>query len=195
MEFLDHTEFLIALRPVGVRETTEGDSTSFTLTSDTHAGLTPSAVVFANAVAPDDPRPSVWVSTPASALPDVIDSILHKEHLNEVALCPARTWGPIVDLVAFDLADDQRWNDIDAEVALHLHTRDPLMFSREDHRLVRRFAAQTVEHGEPGAHDLSVVAVGAPIVMNLVQTGRLTVWCGNPAIADVVAGVASPNSG
>lgn len=187
MEFLDHSEFLGLIAPLGVRERDHSGSVRFTLDPDAGAGLEPTSVVFAA-------EGEGVVRVGADALPGVVEGVIHKEHLAEVALCPARAWGPIVDLVAFDLAGDERWDEIDAEVALHLRTRDPLALGSEDHRLIRRILSAILEHGEPGEHDLSVVAVGAPIVMNLEQAGRLTVWCGNRAIADVVSRLVQPRA-
>lgn len=186
MEFLQHKEFIEPLRAGGLVERLTDGRARYTI-EGTQAGLTPSAVVFGSASEASDPPGARRVESAPGQIPTIIEGIIHKEHLAEVALCPAGTWGPIVDLLAFELADDEHWNDIDAEIALNLRTRNPLMLDGPDLRLCRKIAGTIIEQGEPGTHDFAVVAIGSPVAINVEQRGRLVVWCGNPAIADVVA--------
>ena len=188
MEFIGHKEFFDALKPSGVRVETEHPGPArCVLTPGEPAGLSPSVVIFGESENhPGDPPGARRVAAETGALPALISAILRKEHLREVALCPAMVWAPIVDLVAFDLAQDERWSDIDAEAALHLRTRDPLLLDAADLRLCETIAGAVFEHGEPDTHDFAVVAIGAPLTLNVLQRGRLVVWCGNPALADVI---------
>ncbi len=186
MEFLQHKEFIESLRTGGMVERVSGGLARYEIVAE-HAGLSPRVVIFGAGGADADPAGSRRVEAPAASLPKLIEGIIHKEHLAEVALCPAGAWGPIVDLLAFELAADEHWNEIDAEIALNLRTRNPLILDGPDLRLCRKIAGTILEQGEPGAHDFAVVALGAPVAINVEQRGRLVVWCGNPAIADVVA--------
>ncbi len=186
MEFLQHNEFIESLRAGGLVERVAAGRARYEIVAD-HAGLSPSVVIFGSGVADAEAPGARRVEASASSLPKLIEGIIHKEHLAEVAVCPAGTWGPIVDLLAFVLAADEHWNEIDAEIALNLRTRNPLMLDGPDLRLCRKIAGTIIEQGEPGTHDFAVVALGAPVAINVEQRGRLVVWCGNPAIADLVA--------
>lgn len=204
MEFILHNELLETIKPLGMQEVTARGLTRFILKPTTAQAWSPRTIQFGIGESdreldpPGDGSGGTGVSpiirvvsADADALPSLIDSIIHKEHLNEVALFPATEWRPIVDQVAFDLAGDEHWNDIDAEAALHLHSRDPLLVESKHIRLVKKIAASVLAGGTPGAHDFSIVALGAPLVMNFEQRGRLTVWCSNDAMADVVARLVS----
>ncbi len=190
MEFIDYKSFLESLKPLGLTVASEGDTVRFSLTEKYAPGLEPRAIVFGEADVAVDPPNARVIAKEKDKLPELLDSVIHKEHLTDVAICPLREWGPIVDLVAFDLATDEHWNDIDAEAALHLRTRNPLVLDSPDLRLVEKIAASVLAGGEPGAHDFAVIALASPIMMTFEQRGRLTVWCGNPAMADVVARLA-----
>lgn len=190
MEFIQYNEFLDSLKPSGLTPVTENGLVRFMLKNSNAPTLEPVALVFGDTHSEKDPPGARVIGREAAALPHLMDSIIHKEHLTEVAMCPAREWSAIVDLIAFDLATDDHWNDIDAEAALHLRTRNPLMLDSPDLRLVEKIAASVVAGGEPGSHDFAVIALGSPLVLNLEQRGRLTVWCGNPAMADIIAKLA-----
>jgi len=190
VEFIDYKEFLESLKPLGLTVTSAGDAARFTLSDKNAPGLEPRAIVFGEADPAIDPSHARVVAKSKDELPSLLDSVIHKEHLTDVALCPAVEWGPIVDLVAFDLATDEHWNDIDAEAALHLRTRNPLILDSPDLRLVEKIATSVLAGGEPESHDFSVIALASSILMTLEQRGRLIVWCGNPAMADVVARLA-----
>lgn len=190
VEFIDYNEFLKSLKPLGVVSEASGDAVRFYLDDANAPGLEPRVIVFGAADADSDPKDARVIEKSSDALPALMDSIIHKEHLTDVALCPAHQWGPIVDLIAFELATDEHWNDIDAEAALHVRTRNPLVLDSPDLRLVEKIANSVLEGGEPGSHDFSVMAMATPLLMTLEQRGRLVVWCGNPAMADVIASLA-----
>lgn len=189
MEFLDYNQTLEEAKTFGVIERPQGeDRMRFDLTHTPPHTTEAQAVVFApEGQAPQDEPASRVVTCPRDQLAELVDTIIHKVHLNQVALIPAQNWGGIVNLVAFDLATEEAWNDIDAEASLHKNTRNPLMIESQHMHLVKKFIAALLEHGDSPEHDLSIVALGAPLVIELIHPGALRVACGSPAVADNLA--------
>jgi len=185
MEFLDYNQTLEAIGEFGVVERPEGDAMRFELTAKPpHAPEVQTLVIGPDAEAAPGQRA---MACPTENLPATLESLLHKVHVQEVAVIPTTSWGAILDLIAFKLADEEHWNEIDAEASLHKNTRNPLVIDANDMRLTRKLLEALIENGESEEHNASIVATGAPLVIEFHQPGSLRIQCGNPATADALA--------
>jgi len=189
MEFLDYNQMLDEAKSFGVIERPQGEHhMRFGLTAAPPHTVEAQTVLFAPPGQATDIDPDARVvACPREQLAELTDTIIHKVHLKQVALIPVHSWGEIVNLVAFDLASEEAWNDIDAEASLHQNTRNPLLIDSRNMHLVQRIIAALLEHGEHAEHDLTIVAIGAPLLIELNQPGELRVICGSEAVADNLA--------
>lgn len=124
-----------------------------------------------------------------SDLPATVDGVLHRLHINEIALIPVGTWRSALDLAAFDLATDEQWTEFEAEASMHMNGRDALMFKSSDYSVALKIVAAVMEHGESHDADLTIVSLETPFVIDICHAGGLSVYCANESIADEVAQV------
>ena len=94
-----------------------------------------------------------------SRVPQLAEDLIHTLHLDEVLLIPARTWGSVVNLIAYELAEDESWLSVDAEASLHQNGRDPLQLGPPDLSLVTAMCEALMKHGENEDADLCIVAL------------------------------------
>ena len=116
-------------------------------------------------------------------LPQRIEDVLHASGVAEAAVIPTSQWRHVLDLAAFELASDERWQDIDAEAALHMNGRDPLALLPDQYHIVQTMVRAIVEHGEKPEESLTVLASDAPIVIEVRPDGTATVRCSHEAVA------------
>jgi len=119
-------------------------------------------------------------------LPDIVEAIIHKNHMTEALLVPVGTWKGIVDLLAFELAEDETWQEIDSQAALNLNTRNPMLIGPEEMHIVKRMVEGLLKNGESPDSDLTIMAVGAPLVFEFRCSGQVHAWCPNAAVVDEI---------
>lgn len=187
MEFLDYNEIITHLKPQGVVERAEGEGEDqiYRLTLD-DSDQKPSTVVIGGV----QDSGSESIAKDRSALGDAAEAVVSGMHIDEIAIFPTRRWREILDLVAFDLAEDEAWLEVDAEAAMHQNGRDPLILVPRDRHLLTTLINALMNHADAPQHEITVVAMDAPVVIHAGHTGILTVWCANEAMADKIAHVA-----
>ena len=193
VEFLDYKEYVGELRAGHVVASDEGDLVRFRVDASGKGGAQVHALLFAPVSfkkAPDDG--ATHIATPADSLPQRLDALIHAARLSEVAVVPAGLWRTVMDLVAYELATDESWLDVDTEASLHLNTRDPLLLTPPDLHILRTLAGallnavQSAGGGEP-AQDLSIVTPGSALVFELDHRGAIRVQCANATLAEHLA--------
>jgi len=134
------------------------------------------------------PRESAVVyEIPEDKIADVVDHVLHKLHHSQMLLIPVGKWRSVFDVVAFSLAANEEWQRIDAAATVELNSRDPLLADTGDLHLLCDLAKALLADSEKPDQGLMLIAVGQPVVMEIVPTGGIRLSFGNQAVADGLA--------
>ncbi|MCH2151735.1 MAG: hypothetical protein MK089_00155 [Phycisphaerales bacterium] len=123
----------------------------------------------------------------AERMPDVIDDILHKLHHNQIILFPVGRWRSIFDVVAFSLAGNEEWQQVDAAATVELNTRDPLLSEAGDLHLVCDLVKALFHDSESPDQGLILITAGLPLVMEIVPNGGVRLSFGNEAVAEEIS--------
>jgi len=126
---------------------------------------------------------------PEDKLSDVIDHLMHKLHHSQLLLIPAGKWRSVFDVVAFSLAANEEWQQIDATATVELNTRDPLLADTGDLHLLCDLTKSLMQDSEKPDQGLMMISVGQPVVVEIVPTGGIRLSFGNQAMADELAEV------
>ncbi len=187
MEFLEYKETLAHLKSHGVVERAEGSGEDQLIRFDLDDSEQPPASVRIGIV---DASESEVIQRDRSSLGDAAEAIVAGMHIDEIAIFPTKRWREILDLVAFDLAEDEAWLEVDAEAAMHQNGRDPLVLVPRDRHLLTTLINALMNHAESPLHEITVVAMDAPVIIQVGHTGVLNVSCANEAMLDKIARVA-----
>lgn len=127
------------------------------------------------------------VSVDKERLPKVLEHIIHLLHINHVLLIPACKWRNVFDAVAFSLAQNEDWQEIDAAATVELNTRDPLLCEPADiHTLIALIEA-LLRDAEGADQGLFFLATASPVLVELVPDGAIRISLGSQVLADEVA--------
>ncbi len=196
MEFLNYKATLAELRPSGLVDIPEGDSESLVRFSLASNGKTVKSTHRAaiGARAALDRAGAVETATviphPAESLPQLVEDLLHKHKVNEALVIPVGQWRAVCDLLAFELAADTSWQDIDAEASLHLNTRDPLLITPRDYHIIPLMLGALIRataDDASGEHDLTFVAAGVGMVLEFRTCGAVVMTSANPSFCAEMA--------
>lgn len=172
VEFIQYSEVSKNLADQGVVEAADGDLMRLELEpSDSlrtiHVRDSSSRV---------QPYPDARVKERAkNDLPNLVEEILGRLHLTEVLVIPIRNWRSIIDTVAFDMAEDEDWIEMDAIAAMHQNTRNPLAVTRgETHVLIDMIRA-IFNHGESPDQDLTITSDVTPVLIEIFPDGAVSV--------------------
>lgn len=175
MEFFRYKQFLEAVGELGTAAREESDEiVRFEIKGDDP---------WAIEIGGDAGERTLSIGCTPDQLPQRVDDVLHASGVAEAAIIPVGPWRKVLDLAAFELATDERWQDIDAEAALHMNGRDPLALLPEQYQIVQIMVRSIVENGDSPDEALTVVASDAPLVIEARPDGTATVRCEHEAIA------------
>ncbi len=195
MEFVPYNEAHGWLGELGIAERREGDSIRFELDAESVAKIRPGEIVRATiGTAPGDASGTRHVEAKPDTLGEVAEGILHKSHLNQILLIPVGQWRAVLDLLAFALADDEDWLDIDAEASLHQNSHDPLMIVPRQRHIIPKIVNALIVNGEDPAHDLTIASAESPLLVEVGSAGRLALSCVGADTAAQLLAVASATS-
>lgn len=120
-------------------------------------------------------------------LPQVVEHAIHLLGLHQVLLIPVGKWRKVFDAVAFSLADNEHWQEVDASATVELNTRDPLLCEPGDfHTLIALFQA-LLKDAESPEQGLNFIATASPVLVELVPDGAVRMSLGSQVLADEVA--------
>lgn len=190
VEFLDYKKAAKELAELGVAERPDGDLMRFTLDAEVDSVHEPVELVIGPEAPDGDPARHVKASR--EALGEIVAAFVHSTRTPETLLIPAAHWRTIIDLVAYELASDEAWLEVDAEASLHQNGRDPLSLLPPDLHLLETLAralssAITAAGEAEPAEDVYVITMGVPVIFCLSHTGVLRVQCPSAALADQLA--------
>lgn len=117
-------------------------------------------------------------------LPGVVEHMIHLLHMEQVVLVPVGKWRRVFDAVAFSLAGNEDWQEIDATASVELNTRDPLLCEPGDfHTLIALIEALLNDADSP-EQGLMMMPTAAPVLLEIVPDGAVRISLGNQALAD-----------
>ncbi len=122
------------------------------------------------------PYPGAEVfSRPASDIPSIIEQMLSKVHLSEMLVIPVDRWRPIVDCIAFEMADDENWTEIDAMMAMHQNTRNALSVPRSETDVLIHMIRCLLANAEGPQQDIMITSDVRPVLFEIFSDGALSV--------------------
>lgn len=124
-----------------------------------------------------------------SKLDDVLDHLMHKLHHSQILLIPVGKWRSVFDVVAFSLAANEEWQQIDAAATVEFNSRDPLLADAGDLHLLCDLSKALLRDSEKPDQGLILISVGQPVAVEIVPTGGIRLSFGNQAIADELSEV------
>jgi hypothetical protein len=184
LEFVNKREVADLLHEGGYEEVAEGTERVYLKMAD-HEGVV--HLHFSDTACATPPRNGATViPTRADDLPSLLDQIIHRLNLHELLIFPVGRWRHVFDAVAFSLAANEAWQEVDASATVELNTRDPLVCGPADFPLVVDLIRALFKDAEGPNQGLLLSGTGVPILAEVVPTGALRVSLGNQALADEV---------
>ena len=122
----------------------------------------------------------------AERLSGVVDDIIHKLRLRQVLLFPIGKWRDVFDAVAFSLAGNEDWQEVDAAAAVELNGRHPLFCEAGDFQTVSALTEALLRDAETPNQGLMLTTTTTPLLVEIVPTGAIRVSLGNEALADEI---------
>ena len=184
MEFVSYREAIEALSDLGVAEIREGDERLFLQLPDSdqnvhlHLACTESSTL---------PRDGAMVhAIEKSRLPQLVEHLMHKLHLKEVLLVPVGKWRKVFDAVAFALASNEDWQEVDAMATVELNTRDPLLCGPTDFHTVAALIEALLQSAETPDQGLTLTTTLRPMMVEIVPDGAARITVGDPVLADQI---------
>lgn len=120
----------------------------------------------------------------AAQLPEIIDGLIHKLHMSEVLLVPVGKWRSVFDAVAFSLAENEDWQEMDAAATVELNTRDPLLCEPGDYHTVSALLHALLSDADQPEQGLMLTTTAAPVLVEVIPDGAVRMSFGNRVLAD-----------
>lgn len=184
MDFLSEQKAIENLREGSINAEQHGDGDDsmlrFSIDSDENAVMSVAATPW------PDADYHLTAETPEK-LAELLDDVLHAMHIQSVLVMPVSEWRSVLDLVAFELATDEDWQEVDAEASLHQRTRDPLEVPPDQRQTMLAMVKAILENGEGEVTDLNLLAPGVAVVIEVRHPAELRVHSGNRAVLDTLA--------
>lgn len=117
-------------------------------------------------------------------LPKVVEHIIHLLHLNQAVLVPVGKWRRVFDAVAFSLAQNEDWQEMDATATVELNTRDPLLCEPADMHTLIALIQALLQDAESPDQGLTLIATASPVLMEVVPDGAVRISLGSQVLAD-----------
>lgn len=193
MEFLPSKPTLTLLARHGVCAEQEGDTVRFALDPAATEPPADEEVVCLH-IGPEgalgaESRGVHRIPLPAERVGEAVEEIIHKLHATEWVIIPAGRWRGVLDLVAYTLAEDEDWQPVDAEAALHQNTHNPLGFALGERHIVGALIGALFQSELGPEQDLTIACIDAPLLIELRHDRTLRVWCLGEDLAETLAGV------
>lgn len=119
-------------------------------------------------------------------LASVLDHIVHRLHLDQVLLIPVAKWRAVFDCVAFSLAENETWQEMDAAATVELNRRDPLLCSHGDYHTMRCLVEALFNDADNPSQGLMITSLRSPLLIEIVPDGAIRLSVGNSVIADEI---------
>lgn len=130
---------------------------------------------------------STVVSVERDRLPDVISHLIHRLHLPQVLLIPVGKWRKVFDAVAFSLAENEDWQEVDTMATVELNTRDPLLCEPADFHTIEALVRALMNDATDPDQGFAMTCTTTPMLVEILPDGAVRMSIGNPVLADEVA--------
>lgn len=185
MEFVSYDEVLDLLDDYGVEEVTLGTDRLHLKMGEGEGVVHLHLADKQSSCAPDNGATVIDVEK--DRLPKVVEHVIHLLHLNQLLLIPVGKWRKVFDAVAFSLAHNEDWQEIDAAATVELNTRDPLLCEPADlHTLIALIQALVRDADAPD-QGLMCLATASPVLFEVVPEGAVRISLGSQVLADEIA--------
>jgi hypothetical protein len=192
VEFIEFDEAADALEDVGV---------GVVMIDDDHLGLETideelqESLCRLHLAAPDCACPpeegARVIALSRDSLADAVENMIGQLGLSQVLLLPVGKWRSVFDAVAFSLASNEAWQEIDAMATVELNTRDPLLCEPGDYHTLRALVDAIYRDASTPEQGLVITSVAKPFFAEILPEGAIRVTVGNQAMADeIVEGLA-----
>ena len=123
-------------------------------------------------------------------LPQLVEHILHLLHLSQLLLIPVGKWRKVFDAVAFSLASNEDWQEVDATATVELNTRDPLLCEPADFHTLIALIEALVRDADAPDQGLMFIAAASPVLVEVVPdgVGAVRISVGSQVLADELSG-------
>ncbi len=183
MEFVEYGEILPNLQKHGLVEVSD-DAGLIRLEMDPSPKLATMHVASPESTTP--PYPDVRVVTRGrEELAEILEGILNKLHLTEVLVIPVSTWRAILDCVAYDLAADEEWQEMDATSALHQNTRNALAVTWGETRVLVDMTRALLKNGDSARQDFVITSDFCPLLIEVFADGAFCITYSEPVIREL----------
>lgn len=185
MEFVNEKEVFTLLRKLGLERSLESeDRVELSMQSDDPVVQVHLSCDESNTVPADGVE---VISIDKQRLPAVVEHILHLLRLSQILLVPVGKWRNIFDLVAFSLAENESWQEVDTAATVELNQRDPLLCEPADFPTLNDLLTALFQDAHNPDQGLMLVSTVAPILIEIIPDGALRISIGNQVLADEVA--------
>jgi hypothetical protein len=192
VEFVERRQMLEALRGKGVVERESGELVHLEIDAARRGG-TVTLTAGGPATAPEG---SIVIEVAAERLAATLEAAIHKFHLFPLYLVPAARWRVVFATVAFGLAANPQWTEIDSAATVELNTRDPLLCDPGHLHVLRELIRVLLAEGGLDENaTLHLVAPGKSLLARITPGRPITVECGDAGTAAALAEAARHAAG
>ena len=184
MEFVSHDDVADMLGDYGIAEISEGTDKVYMRMQESDGVVHLHLADKSCACKPL--KGAQVVPTAKDRLPATLGHILRALRLQQVAAMPVGKWRKVFDAVAFTLANNHAWQDMDATATVELNTRDPLLCEPADMHLLMEMIGALLRDAESPDQGLMFVALTSPVLVEVVPDGAVRISVGSQALADEV---------
>lgn len=185
VEFVEQSEVAALLRDIGLSSVPEGDDKIFLRLDSEVPG---ESVVRVHVVASDvdvaaDEGASV-VTVEHDQIAATVNTVVNRLHLDQALLIPIGKWRNVFDAVAFGLAENEEWQEVDAMASVELNSRDPLLCGPADFGTLQALIEAIYRDAEEEGQGFMITSTSSPVLVMIVPEGAARLTFGSQVIAD-----------
>ena len=184
MEFIRYDEVMGLLKGHGVKEAPAEEDRVYLEMEDGKDVVHLHLACHESTAAPREGASVVQVEK--KRLPTTVEQIIQRLRLNQVLLIPVCKWRKVFDAVAFSLADNEEWQEMDATATVKLNTRDPLLCEPGDFHMLNALMKVLINDADSPDQGLTLTTTATPVTVEIVPDGAVRISVGNQVLADEV---------
>jgi hypothetical protein len=186
LEFVSYDEAMDVLTDLGVVATLDGTDRLRLSLEDSDDVVRLHIVPDTEALGSRDTSHGTVVRVSKARLPDVIEQLIHKLGIQQVLLLPIGKWRRVFDAVAFSLAKNEHWREVDATSSMSLNTHDPLLCEPPDFHTLRDLIAAILTDAEQPDQGIMITSTASPLMVELHPDGYACASIGSTVLADEI---------
>lgn len=135
---------------------------------------------------------SIALEIPKTRAADALEAILHKLHLAPVLLFPIGRWRHVFDAIAFELTENETWQDLHSTAIIELNTHDPLLCEPGDMHTVHDVLVAVLSKSETAKQGVVVAAIGKPFLIVVEPADHVRIELMTESLAEEVRELIEP---